>query len=577
MSTTSDRKPYLTATVLDQDFLDEAHGNESNALEMVCEIRVPVIGDVHASDLNKYVGSQFYEALLNFPVISRTIGEWLSPSLQFSDVQIKLSNVDGRFNSALPGGADFLSWVGAPISVSLGLREEALTYKKLFEGTVHHEAGFSRDTISINLVARDTFDEANAPFPKTVLDDTSYPDIEDANANLTVPLVYGDWTVNVEAGSASVPVYCTNGNNVNVNGDTDFTVEPHFVISENANRVFDTSEVYLVRGEAITKFDAADIINVNVDKNEFEIRQSGTTPAGVTLLPDGGLYEYAQGDTIFVKVEGKDLGAYDDNIIWQARDILLTQALDILPGDLDSNWATYRDKAAPSESAISTFKSRVWIQDPQGAVEYALSMLEQVRVEMFLSRDLKLKLSSYHFDDFEASPSYEITNLDIVEDTFVPSNSDQDVNFNRAKAAYNFVGNRNEELQETEIYVNLASIAQHYEISKQVSFPNLYEKATVIDQLTEIIKMSSALVEFVDLELTWRSMLLDIGDFVKINVNIDGAVFENVPALVREIGYDPDGVKIRVKLWSFQMIEFTGYTPGYSGVVGGQFASITPE
>ena len=576
MSTTSDRKPYLTATVLDQAFLDECHGNESNALEMVCEIGTPSV-TIYASDLNKYVGSQFYEALLEFPVISRTIGEWLQPSLKFSDVVLKLSNVDGRFNSVLPGGISFNSWIGRPVEVFLGLREVSSTYQKLFSGSVHQQGGFSRDTFTVSVVARDDFDQINIPFPSTVLSDASYPDIESANANITVPLIYGDWTVNVEAGSASVPAYCTNGENVNVNGDTGFTVNAHFVISENANREFDTSEVYLVRGEEVTKFDAADIVNVNVDKNEFEIRQSGTIPAAVTTLPDGSIYEFARGETIFVKVKGQDIGAgRQDNIVWQAWHILRHQG-GVDGSDFDANWATFRDKAAPAESAISTFKSRVWIQQPQGVVEYALSLLEQVRLEMFLSRDLKLKLSAVHFDEFEASPSYEVNELDIVEDTFTPSITDEDTNFNRAKAAYNFVGNRNEELQETRIYKNQDSIDQTFAISKLISFPNLYEEATVITQLSEIIKLSSGLIEYIDLELTWRSMLLDIGDFVKINVNIDGAVFENVPAMVREIGYDPDGIKIKAKLWSFQMIEFTGYTPGYTGSVGGEFATIDPE
>ena len=82
MSTTSDRRPYLTATTLDQAFLDEAHGNETNALEMICEIFAPS-DTIYASDLNKYVGNRFYEALMKFPVITRTLGEYLSPALKF--------------------------------------------------------------------------------------------------------------------------------------------------------------------------------------------------------------------------------------------------------------------------------------------------------------------------------------------------------------------------------------------------------------------------------------------------------------------------------------------------------------
>jgi hypothetical protein len=50
-----------------------------------------------------------------------------------------------------------------------------------------------------------------------------------------------------------------------------------------------------------------------------------------------------------------------------------------------------------------------------------------------------------------------------------------------------------------------------------------------------------------------------------------------VPALIREVGYDPDGIKIPLRLWSFQLLPFTGYTPGYAGTVGGSTATIDEE
>jgi hypothetical protein len=69
-------------------------------------------------------------------------------------------------------------------------------------------------------------------------------------------------------------------------------------------------------------------------------------------------------------------------------------------------------------------------------------------------------------------------------------------------------------------------------------------------------------------------MLLDIGDFVKINVDIQGTQFVNVPAMIREIGYDPAGIKIPVKLWSFQMLPFPGHSPTFIGMTGGSTSGI---
>jgi len=99
----------------------------------------------------------------------------------------------------------------------------------------------------------------------------------------------------------------------------------------------------------------------------------------------------------------------------------------------------------------------------------------------------------------------------------------------------------------------------------------------VVDQLSETLRITSAYFENVEVTLTWRSMLLDIGDFVKINIKIQSTQFESVPALIREVGYDPMGMKIPLKLWSFQLLPFSGYTPGYLGTVGGSTATITAE
>jgi hypothetical protein len=528
---------------------------------------------LHLSDRNKYVGGRFYEARLVFPVIKRTIGEFLSPEIEFSNLTLEVNNADGRFNRLLPQGVDYDGWIGKSVTVKLGLRDVEATYKEIFRGKVTDEGGFKRSVKSFSLTARNEFDQINGTFPKIVFDKTSYPDIEDDKANTFVPLIYGDWTVNVEPDSASVPVTPVNGNAAAVS--TTWTQNLECVISVNANTVFDTSEVYIVRGDNAIKFNAADIVNVNVDKNSFEIRQSATAPPAVTIV-EGSAFQYKRGDKIYVKVKGKDLGSYDDNLIEQAKDILL-QFGGLVSGDFDTNWATYRDKAAPAQSAISTFKSRVWIQQPVGALTYTLSMLEQVRLEAFIDRDLKLKLASVHFEDFDPNPTFTLRNWDIERGTFQPR-IDQRNTFNRAKGVYNFLPGRNENLSSTLVYRNQAAIDQiGKEISKQIIFPNLYDGTTVTLQLQEILKLTTAYIENIDLNITWRGLLLDIGDFVKLNVDIQSTVFDGVPALIREVGYDPSGMKIPVRLWSFQMLPFSTWTPSFTGIVGGSTATISQE
>lgn len=566
-----DRKPYLTATVLDQDLLDACSDNLANQLEMAVDIQRPDGGFIYASDRNKYVGDTFYEALLEFPVIKRTVGEFLSNNLEFSQLTLDISNVDGRFNDILPSGANFDGWIGRSVEVKIGLRDVGSTYTTIFKGFVTDEGGFSRSTSAITLVARDQFDSVNQAFPTVAFTESSFPDIQESLVNLPVPVIYGDWTTNVEPNMASVPATVVNGADTDVNGEVSFTTNVSLVISDHDNQSFDTSEVYLLRGDLIFLMDAADITSV-VGNRTFQIVQNGTTSI------DGGAYEYEQGDRFYVKVEGIDLGTYSDNAVEIARNILINHG-GLSVGDFDANWDTYRDKTTPTESAINSIKARVWIQDPQTAMDFANSLLEQVRLEAFVDRNLKFKLSSLHLDDFPAPGNIDflLKNWDVEQGSFVPRLDDKN-NFNRAKGTFNFLPNRDENFQETAIFKNTAAITQTGKaISKQIVFPNLYVESTVVDQVQEILRITSGYIENVDVNLTWRALLLDIGDFVKINVQIQGTIFNDVPALIRDIGYDPQGIKIPVRLWSLQMIPYSGHSPGFAGITGGTTATLTEE
>lgn len=640
----SDRKPYETATVLDQAFLDDCFDNLNNALRLTVDVQAAVnatysnpaanlvlvtspahgyvggdtvhvlsadyfangfatvvsattdtftydagapvspstgavqfLGFLRFSDQNIYVGSKFYEARLVFPVISRTIGELLAPSLEFSTLQIEINNADERFNHLMPAGDDYGAWIGARVIVKLGLRDVEATYTEIFTGTVSSEGGFQRTLKSFILLARNDFERLNdAEFPTTLLSKTGYPDLEDDKVNVTLPVVYGDWTLNVEPDMASVPAFLVNGANINVTGEgSPHSTNAQYVISENDLLLFDATQVYVKRSSVVQVFDPADVVNVGAGNKSFELRQSGTIPAGVTII-DGVPFVLERGDEIFVKVKGKDLGAYSDNIVSIARDVLETYAA-VDAGEFHTSWDTYRDKASPVQSAIATFKARAWVQEAVKSLDFVLSLFEQVRLEAFVDRNRQLKISSLHFEDFEAAPSFKVKNWDIEDNTFKPS-LDQRNNFNRVQAVFNFLPNRNENFQKTKVLRNdAAADAIGREISKKIVLPNLYDETVATAQATEILRLTSSYLENVDFVLTWRALRLDIGDFVNLSVEIESTQFQDVPFLIRKIGYDPDGIKLPVGGYSMQMVRFPGWTPSYSGITGGYDAVITEE
>lgn len=574
-----DRQLYLTATVLDQAFLDwTAQDNLTTNLEMVCEIDSST-GTIRASDRNKYVGDSFYQARLHFPTIKRQIAHWLSDQIEFSGLTLELNNADGAFNHLELAGADYSGFVGKRLVVKVGLRDVASTYTTVFTGVVTQVGGAGRTVKSLVLTARDRFQNVTANFPVTALTAATYPNIEQSQIGKAIPVIYGDWTTDLNRDFASVPVYCVNGRDA-------LTVRANnaqFVISVNANQSFDVSNVYIFRGNLFTAFNAADIVNVNANKNYFEIVQNGVT----VILPPPGTsgagvqWQYESGDNIFVRVVGKAMGAGHDNwnAVAQARDLLKTYG-GLVDADFDANWAIYEatNNVSYPQSAIALIKSRIWVQSPQSLIAYVQSLMAQVRMEIFLSRADQMKLNSLHFEDWIASPSFTIKNWDVVKDTFKPA-IDERNNFNRARALFDRDPSTNDNARATGFYSNGPAIAQSGlpAVTKEISFPNLYVATDVQAQLVEILRLASALTELIDCEVTSRSFLRELGDWVKVSVKIGSTVFDNVPAMVRMVGYDPAGLKLPTQLWSMQAFPFPGWAPGYAGLVGGSSATITAE
>jgi hypothetical protein len=648
----SNRKPYLTATSIDQALLNAAGDNLSNQIELIVDIEAPDGSIIRASDRNKYVGEHFYEALTNFPDVIRTVGEWLNGGLVFSEMNFELSNADGRFNKFLPGGDDFAGWIGRQITVKIGLRDVESSFFQIFRGEVTDEAGFGRTVKSITIRARDVLEKTNATFPSAVFNATDHPKALDELYGQTIPIIYGDWSESVTTNTASVPAYAINAADIFVNNEeltvtialgtpavftapghrleandeidlmtegslptginqgkhyiktvlssSTFTIsntlggvalnasgtqsgrhyvtrhsnEPHenvkCVIAANTLFLFDSSNVYVRRSGVYYRVPSTEIQNIAVAKNSFEILQNNGT------WFDGAKYFFNKTDEIFVRCKGKSLAGYDDNAVAIAQDILTTYA-GVVSGDLDASWSTYKTKATPSTGAISTWKARAWIGEPTLAMEYAVNLLQQVRLQLFQNKNAKLDLHALHWDEFDETPSFIAKNWDIERESLRPTLDVQN-NFNRSRAIYGYSPESKESIFSTAWYINSAAISQtNRTLTRELDYPNLYRLADVEIQVKETLKLASGYREVIELTLTNRAILQDIGEWILLDVQVGSVQLNGVPCLIREIGYSPDGLKLPVKLWSFAMLPFGSWNPGFAGIVGGESATISAE
>ena len=650
------RQPYQTASGISQALLDASSDNLTNQIELIVDIEAPDGSIIRASDRNKYVGQHFYEALTKFPDVSRTIGEFLGQGVVFSEMTFELSNADGRFNKFLPQGSSFGGWVGRLVTVKIGLRDVESSYVQVFKGAITEEGGFSRTVKSITIKARDVLEKINVSFPSEVFSQTNYPKAVDELWNTTIPLIYGDWTVNVLPNLASVPAKVINGGDIYVTGEelsvtvtlspdaftpviftavnhrlevgkaihiesdnqqfpgslkgthyiksvtpNEFTIGPQnggahveqtgsvtgnhtarkpdnvlntnvaCVISSNANSVFDINNVFVRRSEVYYKLVPSSILAVNANKNYFEILNNDDS-----FKIENEKWVYSTSDEIFVRVKGKHLGAYSENIVSISQSIL-SEYGGVSPSEYDTTWTTYRDKSSPAVSDVANVKGRVYIFEPQNAMEYAISLLEQVRLELFVNRSQKIALSSLHWDDFVSAPSYIVHNWDVEKDSLVPRIDDRN-NFNRVRAVYSYLPDLNDNAFTTGYFRNQAAINQTgKEITKLLVYPNLHVTSQVENQVKETLKLASGYREVIECSLTTRAVLKDIGEWMALDIEIGSTIFSNVPCQIRDISYSPSGLKLPVRLWSFAMLPFGSWNPSYTGIVGGQNATITAE
>ena len=573
------RRPYETATVLDQDLLDECHDNLTCKLEMIVDIEDVGLNDVdlHLSDRAKYVGDTYYQPRVVFPVISRTIGDWLAGQLEFDGLSLICNNADRFFSDLIPGGVEYETFIGVRVTVKIGLGEIASSYSTIFSGEVSDVKGFTRDTKSFTLDCRNDFEKVNVNIPAAVIEDTTFPDVEQEFIGLGLPVIYGDWTVNRRAAAPQVPAFPVNGADATVLlGLTDLRV----VLSSTPIKSFNGTTVTLQRGDEFYVFAPADINVVPLtDNTQIDITQQN-------LVVDALPWVYKAGDVFWFDCVGVDLGADTDNPVLQGKDILKRFG-GLVDADFDASFGTIAAKSIgggdPASDAIADIPSRIWIQESQPAMDVVLSLYEQIRCEVFVDRANKFHMSTLHFPDFQAAPGYTVKNWDVVKETFRPY-TDERNQFNRATADFDLSPVNGEARLNTRYFRNQEAIddAKGREISKRVDFPNLYIKTDVENQLKEILKLASAYGEMIEATLTWRSLLKDISDEVVLNVDIGSVDFVNVAepvtARIRRIGYDPVGPSIPVLLWSWQLVPFPGSEKaGVSGVVGGSTATILEE
>lgn len=229
---------------LNQDLLDNTYPFVE--LNFICDF---TLKDTvfRVSNKNIYVEDRygvprFYEARVGrAPSFSITQGEWLAPNFEIGDLTIKMNNRDGFFNDYLPQGPLFAQWIGAKVEIRVGFGEHFENYFNIFTGFVAAKKGVETTDQEIMVKCYDMFDDDELPIPAQQFDEATYPDIDDNYKGKPIPLVYGDWTVDIND-FGDIPGIVTNA----FEEDASFY---YIKIADNSLRSIDN--IYLHRGKRI--------------------------------------------------------------------------------------------------------------------------------------------------------------------------------------------------------------------------------------------------------------------------------------------------------------------------------------
>lgn len=558
------RRYYQEATSFDQNFLDTTFIAQETDIRFICTVSIPGGGYLRLSDRPIYIGTNFYEGRVKVPVVERKISELLAPSLTFSEFEVEINNVDGRFNDYLIGGADYTSFFGEEIVLKAGIGNDEANYQTVFRGFVHYDGSVERGSKTIRLRARDEFEALNKSTLLPVINTTDFPSAPSDSIGKTIPFVLGDWdaglntvaTTSVEVSGMSVLARAPDnffGGTVGYNVGGGF-----FVFSIGSYTPDNILQCYIKRSDELLECNFNGVPQVAAGYWVVSVTSLKQDPTGT--VP----YTYQQGDVAVIGVKVPYAGTQYDNPIRQAKEILGVLG-GLATGDFDATWDTLAVKASPAQSALASIRSRVWIgDDNQTVLEAALGILKQVRVDAFIDNNRKVKLRTLHPEDFPQPTAVpRVSQWHVIESTIKPEVDKRNF-FNAAAGNYAFTPVTGKTSLQTAKRTNQNAVTKSgKEIAKAIDFPNLFVESDVLNQVVEFVRFYSAGLEYVTTSLAWTHLLRDLGDFVSVSFEVGSIEFVSVPMMVRTLAVDPGNASVQVSLLSFANFPYQTYQPSY--------------
>lgn len=572
------RAYYLESSTLDEIVLAKTFAGGETNVELVASV-----GSLRVSDRPKYVGSYFYEGRAKLPKIERKLPPLLSSQLSFSELELAINNCDGKYNEFLIGGENYTPFFGETVELTIGLRDVASTYFPVFRGIVHTEGGTDRKRDEIVVRARDEFEKLNTkvPLPKITLDE--FLDAPKDVVGKTIPLVLGDWsygvtftdspiTSNVDVGGVQVAVKTRTTDQLAGGTVGYYVAGGYFLFSIGGNwegtdficTVID--DCVIQRGDTFLKpnFDT----NPALVNGYWAVKVNGLIRASDNATV---AYTYSSGDLAVIRTKVSCLGTSDfenadANPINLARMFLVTCGRLSWATDFNSTWNTVAAKSSPAQSDFASgIKMRVWVGEADvNVLEYAISLLRQVRCDLYVDKARKFGVCTQHPEDVPLlSTLRHIEPFHVLEDTIQPRTDKKNV-LTSADCTFALVPTlKGTAIRSKKFNNNNAISKMAGDTAKSIDLPNLYREADALYQLKEMIRFYSAGMEQINLSVAWVHLNVELGEWVTLSLDVGSLKFDRVPCQVRSISVEPHGGALELELLSVANFAVPNYTPEY--------------
>ena len=150
-------------------------------------------------------GTVYDDRLIGISSMTLTAGQLLDPRFTMPSLTMTLDNADQAITDLL----DQYAWANRNVTVKVGQGTNPSDYTTVFIGSVVFPSGVSFDDQHVQIDVDDNRMKDQKVLPTGTFFKSIYANVEAKSENLSVPIVYGDWSTTA-GGGEQVPCFCIN-------------------------------------------------------------------------------------------------------------------------------------------------------------------------------------------------------------------------------------------------------------------------------------------------------------------------------------------------------------------------------